>query len=57
MTNNKIYGIIKTVKGYKTKRKEIFQKVKEPIDRTEKIGYTLDKELNQYQSKERGYLL
>ena len=44
-------------KDTRQNEKEIFQKVKEPIDRTEKIGYTLDKELNQYQSKERGYLL
>lgn len=34
--------------------KEIFQKVKKPIDKTEKIGYTLDKVLNKYQLKEKG---
>lgn len=44
-------------KNTRQSEKEIFQKVKKPIDRTEKIGYTLDKELNQYQSKKRGYLL
>lgn len=53
MTSDEIYAIIKTVKGYKTSEKEIFQKVKKPIDRTEKIGYTLDKVLNKYQLKEK----
>lgn len=35
-------------KTTKTSEKEIFQKVKKGIDKAEKIGYTLDKELNKY---------
>lgn len=40
-------------KDTRQSEKEFFQKVKEPIDKTEKIGYTLDKVLNKYQSKEK----
>lgn len=40
-------------KDTRQNEKEIFQKVKEPIDKTKKIGYTLDKVLNKYQSKEK----
>lgn len=38
-------------KDTRQSEKEIFQKVKKPIDKIKKIGYTLDKVLNKYQSK------